>query len=144
VIGITPSDLLIGHVLLHFDCGPPSFPAFVDQDLERMSAKQKSTIEAVQVDMRGHRRVDVKLQVEMVIDRSTSCAASTENMSEGGVLLKGFRGAPLQRGRFVGLNVRGVLSDEDEDSQRYLMRVARQDGEAVALRFANEDGDRET
>ena len=102
-----------------------------------MNAVQITTIEASHGDLRLRRRVDVKLQVVVRLDRVTACVTSTRNISEGGMLLRGFEGPPLYRGRLVGIDLHGVLSDEaDADTQRCLMRVARHEGDIVALRFA--------
>ena len=78
-----------------------------------MNALQTTTLEVDDADLRAHRRVDVKLQVVMQLDRTTSCITTTRNISEG------------------------VLSNEgDTESQRYLMRVVRHQGDIVALSFA--------
>lgn len=107
-----------------------------------MNALQKTTLEADNADLRRHRRVDVKLQVVMRLDRMTSCITTTRNISEGGMLLRGFQGPVLHRGRLVGIDLHGVLSDgDDTDAQRYLMRVARHEGDIVALRFDTGAGD---
>ena len=89
---------------------------------------------------RGYRRVDVRLKVAIVLDRETACIARTLNLSEGGMLLCDYNGPPLVRGRLVGVNLRGVLSDSDTpDADHFLMRVVRQRGDIVALRFAEDD-----
>ena len=90
--------------------------------------------------MRSHRRVEARLRVAVILDRETACIAHTVNMSEGGMLLSDYHGPHLQRGRLVGLSMRGVVSDkEDAESDHYLMRVVRQHGEVVALRFADDE-----
>lgn len=110
-----------------------------------MNAVQTTTLEDGNTDLRRHRRVDVKLQVLMRLDRTTSCITTTRNISEGGVLLRGFQGPALHSGRLVGIDLRGVLSDEDDtDTQRYLMRVVRHDGDIVALRFASANASADT
>ena len=102
-----------------------------------MNAPQTTTLEVDDADLRAHRRVDVKLQVVMQLDRTTWCITTTRNISEGGVLLRGSQGPALHHGRLVGIDLRGVLSNEgDTDSQRYLMRVVRHQGDIVALSFA--------
>lgn len=88
-------------------------------------------------DPRRFRRVPVRLRVAVVLDRETACLAHTVDMSEGGMLVEDYHGPELARGRLVGVNLRGVLDDHgDADNEPYLMRVVRQHGERVALRFA--------
>jgi hypothetical protein len=88
-------------------------------------------------DLRGHRRVDVRLRVALRLNRETACIARTRNISEGGMLLCDYSGPQLDSGRLVGINLRGVLSDGDDgDGEHYLMRVVRHLDDAVALRFA--------
>jgi hypothetical protein len=88
-------------------------------------------------DLRGFRRVTVRLRVAVVLDRETACLAHTLNVCEGGMLLSDYHGPNLSCGRLVGVSLRGVLSDsEDPDAEHYLMRVVRHFGDSVALRFA--------
>jgi hypothetical protein len=90
-------------------------------------------------DLRNHRRVDVRLRVAIVLDRETACLARTLNLCEGGMLVAEYHGPRLQRGRLVGVNLRGVLSDGDAgEAEHYLMRVVRHAGDRLALRFATE------
>ena len=89
---------------------------------------------------RAHRRVAVQLRVAVVLGRDTAYLATTENMSEGGMLIRDYNGPHLKSGRLVGLNVRGVVSDTaEEDSQQYLMRVVRHAENFLALRFVDEE-----
>ena len=90
--------------------------------------------------LRSHRRVEARLRVAVILDRETACIAHTVNLSEGGMLLAEYHGPQLQRGRLVGLSMRGIVTDREEsDSDHYFMRVVRQRGDSVALRFATED-----
>lgn len=90
-------------------------------------------------DARRFRRVGVRLRVAVMIDRDTACLARTEDLSEGGLSLSDYHGPSLARGRLVGVNLRGVVSDAgDADGEQYLMRVVRHEGERLALRFAEE------
>ena len=86
------------------------------------------------------RRVGVKLRVAIVLGRDTEYLAHTSNMSESGLLVEDYSGPPLKPGRLVGVNLRGVVSDGvEEDSQQYLMRVVRQNGSHLALKFTEGD-----
>lgn len=88
---------------------------------------------------RAHRRVQVRLGVDIVLGRDSTCIGYTENMSESGVLVKDFDGPQLKKGRLVGMNMRGVLSDANEgEAEQYLMRVVRHSGSELALRFVSE------
>ena len=89
--------------------------------------------------LRSHRRAEARLRVAVILDRETACIAHTVNLSEGGMLLADYHGPHLQRGRLIGLSMRGIVSDkEDAESDHYLMRVVRQQGDSVALRFDEE------
>ncbi len=104
-----------------------------------MTTRDDSANEARGPDLRRHRRVEVRLSVTVVLDRNAIFEARTCNVSEGGMLLGEYRGPELAPGRLIGLNMGGVLSDADNDNaERYLMRVVRQTGETLALRFAGE------
>jgi hypothetical protein len=104
-----------------------------------MTNEEDSANEARGLDLRRHRRVDVRLGVTVVLDRNSMYEARTCNVSEGGMLLGEYRGPQLPPGRLIGLNMGGVISDADNDNaERYLMRVVRQAGETLALRFAGE------
>ena len=104
-----------------------------------MTSPEDSANEARGLDLRRHRRVDVRLSVTVVLDRNSIFEARTLNVSEGGMLLGEYRGPELAPGRLIGLNMGGVISDADNDNaERYLMRVVRQTGETLALRFAGE------
>lgn len=87
-------------------------------------------------ELRVHRRVGVGLRIAVVLDRETAYMARTENVSEGGLLVRDYRGPRLASGRVIGVNIRGVISDAgDDDASQYLMRVVRHSGENIALRF---------
>jgi hypothetical protein len=104
-----------------------------------MMAALKFSTEAAEViqDARRFRRVVLELRAAVVLDRETACLARTIDLSEGGILLEDYHGPSLSRGRLVGVNLRGVLSDQaDGDSEQYLMRVVCHRGEQLALRFA--------
>jgi PilZ domain len=89
------------------------------------------------LEMRQHRRVEVRLAVTVVLDRHAKFEAFTCNVSEGGMLLSEYRGPQLPVGRLVGLNMGGVISDtRTGEAERYLMHVVRHEGEQLALRFA--------
>lgn len=104
-----------------------------------MTGEADSANEARGLDLRHHRRVDVRLAVTVVLDRNSMYEARTCNVSESGMLLGGYRGPQLPPGRLIGLNMGGVICDADNDNaERYLMRVVRQAGETLALRFAGE------
>ena len=104
-----------------------------------MTSEEDSANDARGLDLRRHRRVDVRLGVTVVLDRNSMYEARTCNVSEGGMLLGGYRGPELPPGRLIGLNMGGVICDADNDNaERYLMRVVRQTGETLALRFAGE------
>lgn len=88
---------------------------------------------------RVHRRVSVNLRVAVVLGKDTAYLGHTQNMSESGLLINDYNGPELQRGRLVGVNLRGVVGDNaDDDSHQYLMRVVRHSGNELALRFASE------
>ena len=87
---------------------------------------------------RTHRRVDVRLRVAVFLDKETACLAWTTNLGEGGMLLDDYHGPQLQRGRLVGISMRGVVSDTQEGEDHYLMRVVRHAGQVLALRFDEE------
>ena len=92
-------------------------------------------------DARRHRRVNVRLSVTVVPDRHAAFEACSSNISEGGMLLRDYSGPELAPGRLVGLNIGGVISDAGDDAaERYLMRVVRQEGDRLALRFAAQTG----
>ncbi|MBP9032846.1 MAG: PilZ domain-containing protein [Pseudomonadales bacterium] len=106
-----------------------------------MTSEEDPANEARGLDLRHHRRVDVRLAVTVVLDRNSMYEARTCNVSEGGMLLGGYRGPQLPPGRLIGLNMGGVIcdaSDGNDNAERYLMRVVRQAGETLALRFAGE------
>ena len=104
-----------------------------------MTTQEDSANAARGPELRRHRRVDVRLSVTVVLDRNSIFEARTRNVSEGGMLLGEYRGPELAPGRLIGLNMGGVISDADNDNaERYLMRVVRQAGETLALRFAGE------
>src|SRR5512139_3328931 len=99
--------------------------------------QQAAADESRALDLRRHRRVAVRLGVTVVLDRNSLYEAHTCDVSEGGMLLGEYRGPDLAPGRLIGLNMGGVISDADADNaERYLMRVVRQSGDMLALRFA--------
>lgn len=89
---------------------------------------------------RTARRVDVGLRVAIVLGKDTAYMARTVNFSETGILVADYTGPQLAENRLVGVNIRGVISDEsaDDDPNQYLMRVVRQTGADVALRFVGQ------
>lgn len=87
---------------------------------------------------RQHRRVDVALSASIVLARGERYSARTVDVSEGGILIENYRGPALSEGRLVGIDLQGVVSDEDSDEHsQLLMRVVRQIDDKVALRFAD-------
>lgn len=107
--------------------------------MEPMAKDANQQDHTVADNLRGHRRVDARLKVALLLDRETACIARTLNLSEGGMLLGDYHGPQLARGRLIGVNLRGVVSDSEEpDADHFLMRVVRHRGEIVALRFAEE------
>lgn len=91
-------------------------------------------------DPRRYRRVGVKLRVAVVLGRHTAYLAHSSDISEGGLQITGYQGPKLSPGRLIGVNMRGVVSDSaGDDGEQYLVRVVRQDGDMLAVRFADED-----
>jgi hypothetical protein len=86
---------------------------------------------------RRHKRVNVNLDVTVIIDRGTAIKARTSNVSESGMLLRSYTGPSLPAGRLVGLRIGGVISDDHpgDIQQDYMMRVARHGGDRLALHF---------
>ncbi len=92
---------------------------------------------SIEQENRSHRRVGVNLRAAVVLGEDEAYIAVTVDMSEGGVLLENYTGPMLRPGRLVGLNLQGVVSDDESaHSDQFLMRVARCEGERLALRFA--------
>ena len=91
-------------------------------------------------DSRHARRVPVALTVAIVLGKDSVYMAKTVNFSETGILADDYHGPELRENRLVGVNIRGVISDDnaDDDPNHYLMRVVRQTGHEIALRFVGE------
>ena len=88
-------------------------------------------------DSRYARRVEVGLKVAIVLGKDTAHMARTLNFSETGILVTDYTGPHLAENRLVGVNIRGLISDEGagDDPNQYLMRVVRQTDNELALRF---------
>ena len=94
---------------------------------------------SAEYELRIHKRVDIGLRVAIVLDRETAYMARSDNVSEGGLMVREYRGPKLVSGRLVGVNIRGVISDGgDEEPHQYIMRVIRHSGERIALRFTED------
>jgi len=74
--------------------------------LQSISPSEQDSVES-----RQHRRVNVALDVTVILDRSTSVKARTFNVSESGMLLRSYAGPGLPMGRLVGLRIGGIISD---------------------------------
>lgn len=91
-------------------------------------------------DPRRFQRVSVRLRVAVVLGRHTAYLAHTSDMSEGGMQITGYQGPALSRGRLIGVNLRGVVSDSSQDEgEQYLVRVVRHEGDVLAVRFVEEE-----
>lgn len=101
---------------------------------------QRSPEDEVLPDPRQFRRVPVRLRVAVVLGRHTAYLAHSSDISEGGLQITGYQGPALARGRLIGVNLRGVVSDSNSDEgEQYLVRVVRHEGEVLAVRFVEED-----
>jgi c-di-GMP-binding flagellar brake protein YcgR len=92
---------------------------------------------SLQVEKRYAKRVTIKLPVTMVLGKNETFTAQTSNFSETGILVHKYSGPELQINRLVAVRIHGILTDEDEKHgyHHFSMRVVRQYGTCVALRF---------
>lgn len=104
----------------------------------------QTTWVAVGSDTRRFRRVEVRLPTTIMVDRTEAYPAHTVDLSEGGALVRGYRGPELASGRLVGVSIQGIVADDgaEEDAgeegvfaMRLLMRVVRHETDTLALRF---------
>jgi PilZ domain len=82
-------------------------------------------------------RVQVSLPVSVVIDQNLVIESFTRDISESGLLLRGYHGPAIQCGTFVNVMLRGVISDDDSSDSAgvFSMEVVRSEGDLLALRF---------
>lgn len=86
-------------------------------------------------------RVQVSLPASVVIDQDLVIESFTRDISEGGLLLRGYHGPAMLPGTFVNVMLRGIISDDDSaddsaDSQGvFNMEVVRSEDDLLALRF---------
>ena len=82
-------------------------------------------------------RVQVSLPVSMVIDQSLVIESFTRDISESGLLLRGYHGPAIQPGTLVNVMLRGIISDDDSSDSAgvFSMEVVRSEGDLLALRF---------
>jgi hypothetical protein len=106
----------------------------LDQGEQNTTSNHSRTIRS---DARIAKRVAVKMPVAIVLGKDMIFTALTANFSETGILINDYSGPELQANRLVGVGIRGVITDsrDKDDSEHFLMRVSRQDGNRVALRF---------